>query len=174
MISIRKAGIEDMTHVHDMAEIAFRHTYRDILSAEQIDYMMEWMYSPSNLRKQLDEGHVYFIAFRNGAPCGYVSIQPEEPVTDSRKLFHLQKIYVLPEEQSAGVGRLLYNAIIAHINEVSSGQPASIELNVNRKNPAIGFYLHLGFKILRQGDFHIGNGFYMNDYIMGIDVPDVI
>ena len=23
---------------------------------------------------------------------------------------------------------------------------------------------------LRQGDFHIGNGFYMNDYIMGIDI----
>ena len=134
MVRIRRAEIEDMMCVHDMAEIVFRHTYRDILSAEQMDYMMDWMYSPSNLRKQIDEGHVYFIAFRNEIPCGYVSVQQEETAGNGRQMFHLQKI----------------------------------------KNPAIGFYLHLGFKILRQGDFHIGNGFYMNDYIMGINVFDTI
>ena len=32
------------------------------------------------------------------------------------------------------------------------------------------FYRHLGMTVLRQGDFHIGNGFYMNDYIMGLDL----
>ena len=47
---------------------------------------------------------------------------------------------------------------------------AVIELNVNRNNPAINFYSRFGFKILRQGDFHIGNGFYMNDYIMGLEL----
>ena len=160
--------------VHDMAEIVFRHTYRDILSAEQMDYMMDWMYSPSNLRKQIDEGHVYFIAFRNEIPCGYVSVQQEETAGNGRQMFHLHKIYVLPEEQCAGIGRMLFDSVLEYINAVTSGGPASIELNVNRKNPAIGFYLHLGFKILRQGDFHIGNGFYMNDYIMGIDVFDTI
>ena len=42
-----------------------------------------------------------------------------------------------------------------------------IELNVNRYNKAQGFYLKHGFQIRRQGDFEIGNGYYMNDYIMG-------
>jgi len=44
-----------------------------------------------------------------------------------------------------------------------------IELNVNRNNKAVSFYEHLGMKIARQGDFPIGKGFYMNDYIMSID-----
>ena len=85
-------------------------------------------------------------------------------------LFHLQKNYVLPSEQGSGLGRLLFNTALDHIRREAGGRPASLELNVNRNNPAIGFYQHLGLKILRQGDFHIGNGFYMNDFIMGIDI----
>ena len=29
---------------------------------------------------------------------------------------------------------------------------------------------HKGMKKLREGDFHIGNGYYMNDYIMGLEL----
>ena len=45
-----------------------------------------------------------------------------------------------------------------------------IELNVNRNNPALGFYEHMGMRRDREGDFPIGGGFYMNDYIMAIDI----
>ena len=44
-----------------------------------------------------------------------------------------------------------------------------IELNVNRENPAVGFYEHIGMTRDRQGDFPIGKGFYMNDYIYVLD-----
>lgn len=170
MVRIRKAGTEDMMSIHDMAEVVFRHTYRDILSPEQMEYMMDWMYSPVNLSRQLDEGHVYYIAFREDVPCGYVSVQPDGVNEEGRLLFHLQKIYVLPSEQGTGLGRMLFDKAVAHIIEQASGRPAALELNVNRNNPSIGFYNHLGLRILRQGDFHIGHGFYMNDYIMGMDV----
>ena len=73
-----------------------------------------------------------------------------------------------------GIGRILLDAAIAHIRSVARGRKASVELNVNRNNPAVGFYQHLGLKVLRQGDFHIGNGFYMNDYIMGMEVIPLI
>jgi GNAT superfamily N-acetyltransferase len=159
-----------------------------------MEYMMDWMYSPANLQKQLDEGHVYYIAYRDGKPCGYVSVQPEGIADDGRLLFHLQKIYVLPPEQGHGLGRALFDRAVdhvleavlareaAHVQEVAGGCTeecvegcvegcgARIELNVNRNNPSIGFYHHLGLRILRQGDFHIGNGYYMNDYIMGLEV----
>ena len=156
--------------IHDMAEVVFRHTYRDILSPEQMEYMMDWMYSPVNLSRQLDEGHVYYIAFREDVPCGYVSVQPDGVNEEGRLLFHLQKIYVLPSEQGTGLGRMLFDKAVSHIREQASGRPAALELNVNRNNPSIGFYNHLGLRILRQGDFHIGHGFYMNDYIMGMDI----
>ena len=156
--------------IHNMAEVVFRHTYRDILSPEQMEYMMDWMYSPASLRKQLDEGHEYYIVFRDDVPCGYVSVQPDGLTEEGRLLFHLQKIYVLPSEQGRGPGRILFDRALFHIRSVASGKPAMLELNVNRNNPSIGFYRHLGLTIRRQGDFHIGNGFYMNDYIMGCEV----
>lgn len=167
---IEKASGEDIMCIHDMAQVVFRHTYREILSPEQMEYMMDWMYSPANLQKQLDEGHVYYIAYRDGKACGYVSVQPEGIAEDGRLLFHLQKIYVLPSEQGHGLGRALFDRAVAHVREVAGGCGARIELNVNRNNPSIGFYHHLGLRILRQGDFHIGNGYYMNDYIMGLEV----
>ena len=169
-IHISKASGEDIMCIHDMAQVVFRHTYREILSPEQMEYMMDWMYSPANLQKQLDEGHVYYIAYRNGKPCGYVSVQPEGIADDGRLLFHLQKIYVLPSEQGHGLGRALFDRAVAHVREAARRCTARIELNVNRNNPSIGFYHHLGLRILRQGDFHIGNGYYMNDYIMGLEV----
>lgn len=202
MIQVQKAKIEDILCIHDMAEIVFRHTYCDILSPEQIEYMMDWMYSPESLKRQMDEGHVYYIAYRDGAPCGYVSVQPDGLTDDGLPLFHLQKIYVLPLEQGAGLGRVLLETVLEHVRaSVAAGVVtglaagvggssaegavvafgpengnvvpevrAMIELNVNRNNPAIGFYHRFGFQILRQGDFPIGNGYYMNDYIMGLEV----
>ena len=168
--SIKRASEADIMEIHDMAEVVFRHTYRDILSPEQMDYMMDWMYSPANLKKQFEDGHVYFIAYKDCDPCAYVSVQPDGTGDDGRMLFHLHKIYVMPSEHGSGLGRKMFAQALAYASSVADGRPASVELNVNRNNPAVGFYRHLGLKILRQGDFHIGNGFYMNDYIMGIDL----
>lgn len=167
---IRRAEEADLSLVHDMAEVVFRHTYRDILSPEQMEYMMDWMYSMPNLCRQAGEGHVYYIAWKGDVPCGYVSVQPDGWSEDGRILWHLQKIYVLPAEQGNGLGRQLFDTATAHVRAEAGGRPASVELNVNRSNPAVGFYRRLGMEIRRQGDFHIGNGFYMNDYIMGMDL----
>ena len=166
-VKILKAGENDLPVIHDMAQIVFRHTYLDILSPQQMEYMMEWMYSLPNLHKQLSEGHVYFIAYISGRPCGYMSIQ-KEGIDSGIMVFHLQKIYVMRSEQGKGVGKLLFNQAVDYVT--NSFLPSRIELNVNRNNNAVGFYRHIGMRILREGDFHIGEGFYMNDYIMGLDI----
>ena len=62
MFTIRKATVADYELIHMMAKEVFPATYKDILSPEQLDYMMDWMYAPSNVRKQMEEeGHVYSI-----------------------------------------------------------------------------------------------------------------
>ena len=169
-VFIRIARTDDIAIIRDMAEVAFRHTYREILSPEQIDYMMDWMYSPDNLLKQFEDGHVYYILFSLERPCGYVSVQKEGTDSVNIEVWHLQKIYVLPSEQGKGFGKLLFEKAVSHVKENSSLMNARIELNVNRQNTAVSFYRHLGMTILRDGDFHIGNGFYMNDYIMGMNI----
>lgn len=165
---IRRASQDDLLTIREMAQVVFRHTYRDILSDEQMEYMMDWMYSIRSLETQLSQGHTYYIAFCDEKPCGYVSVQPEGPDSDGVMVWHLQKIYVMPSEQGRGLGRLLFETAVGHVCADRSAGEIRMELNVNRSNPAVGFYEHLGMKRLRQGDFHIGGGFYMNDYIMGM------
>lgn len=162
---IRQANVNDCELIHNLAAEVFPCTYQDILSKKQIDYMMHWMYDVEAVRKQMEEeGHVYFIAFQDNEPAGYVSVRPE-----GKALFHLEKIYVLPRFQKMQWGGKLFNHVKEYVKSVCAG-PCSIELNVNRQNPALGFYRHLGMRVARQGDFPIGNGYYMNDYIMQLDV----
>ena len=97
MLTIRKATTADCELIHKLAWQIFPETYKDILSPEQNDYMMEWMYSIENIRKQMEEeGHVYFIGYKDKEVCGYVSVQQQ-----GEDLFHLQKIYVLPKDYIA-------------------------------------------------------------------------
>ncbi len=165
MFKIRKATLEDIEMINRLAWIVFPHTYKEILSTEQMEYMMDWMYSPENLHKQMTEdGHIYYLAFEGDEPAGYLSIQPEGEHT-----YHLQKIYVLPSFQGKKLGKLLFEQAIKAIKELHP-EPCQMRLNVNRQNKALTFYEKMGMKKVDEGDFHIGNGYYMNDYIMGLDI----
>jgi len=168
MFSVRKATEQDIELIHKLAGVVFPSTYQTILSPEQCAYMLDWMYSPANIHKQMNGGHVYLMLSKNGIECGYASI--EWPEAD---LFHLQKIYVLPEFQGCRAGRFLFEEIVKYIRSIHPKTPCAMELNVNRQNPAIQFYKHMGMIIDRQGDFPIGYGFYMNDYIMRLEIVPV-
>ena len=165
MFTICKAMIADIQLINRMAQVVFPATYKEILTSKQLDYMMDWMYSPESLQKQIEEeGHIYYIAYRDDEPAGYLSIQQE-----SENLFHLQKIYVLPHFQGYRLGQLLFEHAIKSIKDLHP-TPCTMELNVNRDNKALRFYEKMGMKKVREGDFPIGNGYYMNDYIMGIEI----
>ena len=170
MIRIDKAGQSDLQTISDMAEVVFRHTYRDILSPEQMEYMMDMMYSMPNLHKQIEEGHHYYIAYEGETPRGYVSVQREGADAEGVEVFHLHKIYVMPDAQGKGVGMKLFNRAADHVREACDGKPARIELNVNKYNKSVEFYRHIGMRVLLEEDFPIGNGFYKTDYIMGLDL----
>jgi ribosomal protein S18 acetylase RimI-like enzyme len=169
-IVIRRAVKDDLQTIHEMADVVFRETYKTILSAEQMEYMMDWMYSIPNLEKQVALGHTYYIAWNGVEPQGYVSVRKDSMDADGTEVWHLEKIYVMPSAQGSGLGHKLLDTVKQHVIDNKSTAKARIELNVNRNNPAVGFYRHQGLKILRQGDFPIGKGFFMNDYIMGLDV----
>ena len=168
---IRVATLADIPMVRSMAEVVFRRTYADILSPEQMEYMMDWMYSAQSLTSQIsDEGRFFFVAEENGMPAGYVSFENDGQLEDGRRLYHLQKLYVMPDFQKTGLGRRLLEYVKASLSALEP-TGCRVELNVNRGNPAVGFYEHMGMHRDRQGDFPIGRGFYMNDYIYAFDVP---
>mgnify|MGYP000078424939 FL=1 len=153
MFTIRKATSTDCELIHKLAWQIFPETYKEILSKEQTEYMMEWMYSIENIRKQMEEeDHVYFIAYEECDAAGYESIQPQ-----GKALFHILKLSVLPNYHGAHCGSFLFREAVKYIKEIHP-EPCMLELNVNRNNKALHFYEHMGMKKLREGDFPIGNG----------------
>ena len=75
MISITQATESDIHVIKSMADGVFRYTYSSILTAEQVEYMMEWMYSKQSLEKQFSDLLSFFFALCNGIPVVYMSIQ---------------------------------------------------------------------------------------------------
>lgn len=164
MFGIRKATTKDAELIYSLALQVFPATYKEVLSPEQMEYMMEWMYAPANTLRMMEEGQAYLIMSKDGEDCGYAAIERQD--TD---LFHLHKIYVLPAFQGCGAGKFLLEEVLKYIRTVHPS-PFTMELNVNRHNNAVHFYKRMGMTIDREGDFPIGNGYYMNDYIMKLMV----
>ena len=164
MLTLRQADQSDIYVIHEMAQLVFPDSYRHILSTAQLEYMLDWMYSIPNIRKQMESGHLFFIAYHDNELCGYASIEQE-----TADVFHLQKLYVLPHFQGAHCGSGLFKKLIDHI-KTSHPEPCRLELNVNRHNKAKLFYERMGMAVITEGDFPIGNDYYMNDYIMGMEI----
>lgn len=164
-LSFRQAKLTDCARIRELASQVWAPTYRSILSEAQLDYMFEMMYATDSIRRQMTElGHQYFIVFADDSPAGYLSI---EKTAENNYIF--QKIYTLPALHGKGVGRFLFEQGVYYLKSVHP-TPFTIELYVNRNNPAVGFYEHLGMKITATRDHDIGNGYFMNDYIMTMDV----
>jgi GNAT superfamily N-acetyltransferase len=146
--------------VHRLAREIWHRHYPSIVSVAQIDYMLERGYSDSALRRFVDEGDAGLaLAGYAGEDVGFVAWYRVDPET-----MKLDKLYVLPQRHRAGVGRALIEHVAERAREVGC---SSLTLNVNRGNAqAIRAYEHCGFSIRERGDFPIGDGFVMEDFIM--------
>ncbi len=156
---IRSADLEDINAIGFLAYQTWPTAYKDILSFEQLQYMLQTMYSPAALQEQmLHQHHHFFVAEIEGNEVGFTSYSEIEP-----GVFKIHKIYILPDLQGKGVGKALIDTVIEESKDAGATR---IQLNVNRNNKAIEFYLRNGFSIIKEENIDIGNGYFMNDYVM--------
>lgn len=156
---LRTATIVDIRAIRDVVEEVWPIAYGKIISREQIDYMLEMMYSDRSLMRQMNEEGCEFILASEGENVfGFASYSEMD-----KALFKLQKLYVYSTQQGNGTGRELLKEVCARSK---SRGGTSIELQVNKKNGARKFYERNGFKIKHEAVFDIGNGFVMDDYIL--------
>lgn len=160
MISIKPAGVNDIKVIRQLAFDIWPSTYSKILTTEQLQYMLEKFYSLSSLHQQVTLKYQSIIVFENETPIGFASFSPHE---DDPAVYHLNKIYVLPRQQGKNIGKQVLDYVI---NQIKKSRATSLQLNVNRYNKALRFYEKQGFKIIREEDIDIGEGYFMNDYIM--------
>ncbi|MDR6561884.1 MULTISPECIES: GNAT family N-acetyltransferase [unclassified Arcicella] len=153
---IEKAGLQDLPIIQQIANETWRPTYGSILTEEQTLFMLEMMYSDASLTKQFETNH-FLIFSDNDKPVGFSGFEKKE------KMIKLHKIYFLPETQGKGFGKMMIQEIV----KVAQAENCDfIELNVNRNNKAKNFYEKLGFEVVNEIDINIGNGYWMNDYVM--------
>lgn len=164
-MEIKKVGVEAIPLIQSIANSTWAVAYKEIISSQQLDFMLDLMYSSASLQNQLQqEEHQFVVAYLENIPAAFAAYALKAPVTQS--IFKLHKIYVLPDQQGKGIGKSLLQFVL---HDISAKGAKHLQLNVNRQNKAIGFYKKLGFSIVAEVDVPIGNGFFMNDYIMQID-----
>lgn len=152
--------------IADIAEKTWLATYSSLLSPEAMRYMLDTLYSTAELLRVMQTGSQRFILVkdkRNFQGFASFGARAEDPA-----IFKLHKLYVLPQNQGKGYGRLL----MYEVKKRSLAAGAKIlDLNVNRQNPAIDFYKKLGFVILREEDVPVGP-YWMTDYVMRLKILD--
>ncbi len=155
-ITYKNAEYSDCKLIYDLALEIWNKHYVPIIGQQQVDYMLRTLYSEITLTKQMNEGQIYTLIYSDEIPIGYFSISKKGEVS------FLHKFYIDSREQSQGIGTKVMNEIIAQ-----SKKEKTIELTVNRKNfKTINFYFKNGFRIKSVEDFDIGNGYFMNDFVM--------
>lgn len=160
MITLRKGREDDIPDLQAMARRTWEPTYLPIIGQKQVDYMLDKMYNTGVLLEEMMKGYLFLIAEDNKESLGFASYSLTDP---ENFIYKLHKLYVLPEAHGKGVGKLLINEVV---NKVRNGGGKTLELNVNRENAARDFYLKAGFEIKETVDIEIGNGFFMNDFVM--------
>ena len=159
-MEIRPLEKDELNLVQELAYRIWPSTYSEILSQEQMSYMLNWMYSIETLEKSTESDHHFFAIFDGNQAVGFLDVELNCPEPNGMKL---QKIYVLPEKQGLGLGKTLLNFAIDFGKKQGMRH---LSLQVNRYNKAVEFYLHAGFEIIDEQDFDIGNGYFMNDFVM--------
>jgi GNAT superfamily N-acetyltransferase len=160
MTTISEATVEDFETIRTIAHKAWPVAYGEILSKEQLDYMLEKMYSEATLLDNLNKGHRFILVKEDSVCMGFASFEHHYL---NEKCTRLHKIYLLPETQGKGLGKFLLERIVALAKENHSDR---ISLNVNRFNKAYVFYKKIGFEVVAEEDLAIGNGYLMEDYKM--------
>lgn len=160
MMKINKATIENIPLIKEIAEKSWRKHYPGIISTEQIEYMLEQMYSETELKKHFQNpNYHYYLLGDEENILGIMGFENHY----QEKTTKLHRIYLLVEAKGKGLGKLALNFLKEQVKNTGDNR---IILAVNKKNSSYHFYISQGFTVYEEGVFEIGNGYVMDDYLM--------
>lgn len=150
----------DIQAVSALANEIWHEHYASIISAAQIEYMLNNFQSIPAIRQQINEGFQYFLITVHNEALGYIGCSVE---STANSLF-LSKFYILKKARNQGFG----GKTLARIERMAcEHQLSQLHLTVNKRNTiAIAAYQKMGFDIVADLITDIGGGFVMDDYKM--------
>ena len=158
LIKIEKEKIGDVKMLSMVACEIVKDYYDPIIGSQQNDYMIKKFQSIDGIMEQLEDGHIYYLAKSESEEIGFLSFYPKE------SKIYLNKFYLHRNARGKGHGKELIDFIK---NQARLMGYKAVFLNVNKYNEdSINIYKHFGFHIIREEKNSIGNGFYMDDYVL--------
>ncbi len=156
-LKLISASVKDIDTINRLAILIWNQYYIDIISQNQINYMLDLMYnSKILLEKIINKNEEFYLIQKQNNYIGFLSVQNIEGNS-----WFLNKFYINQDIASKGIGSKILNKL----KKILSIE--KLRLTVNRQNfKSINFYFKNGFKIDHIKDFDIGNGFVMNDFVM--------
>ncbi len=163
--TIRPALPAEYPTIELIAHATWPSAYGEILTPEQIEYMLAMMYTPEAIAEHSAKGQSFYVLetvdlqLHEKQIVGYVSHQFDYLPGTTK----IHKLYALPAVQGKGFGRLM----VEHVaDQARAAGQQKLRLDVNYKNRAIGFYEKIGFHKTERCNTAIGNGYLMEDWIM--------
>lgn len=151
--------VKNITKLANLASEIWHEYWVEILTPEQIDYMVENFQSEKSISNQIkNENYIYFFINVDNENAGYIGL--------SKKQDHmfLSKLYIKKEFRYKGLGTKAFDFIK---NFAKENNYTNIILTVNKYNTnTINAYKKWQFKEIDSVVTDIGNGFVMDDYIM--------
>lgn len=157
-ISIRIATLEDVSNVAYLGKKTFGQSFGYLFndSKDLTDYL-DHTFSIEKLQKSIVKpSNIYWIVFYEDSAVGYAKIQLDAPseFIPFSQVCKLQKLYILQEYGSNGIGarlhQLIFNKAITHYSQY-------IWLSVLKSNErATAFYKRDNYKIVGEHPFRIG------------------
>lgn len=160
-VGLVKAAPEDVPLIRSLAERIWRDHYPAIISMDQIEYMLEWMYGAEKLLEQIrSPAFTYWLIIPSDTEdkqqaLGIVAVENQG---DGR--FFIHKFYI--DQRGKGVGTDAFRQLLARMPGART-----IRLYVNRRNfKSVNFYFKNGFVIREWLDQPFGPNYVMDDFLM--------
>jgi ribosomal protein S18 acetylase RimI-like enzyme len=166
-VTFSPVGEAEVAVVRRLASEIWWACYPGIISPEQIEYMLGWMYSEEVIQRELTRGVCYELIVFGHDPFGYLAY--EEGAAGDWKL---HKLYLLPALQGQGIGLAALEHVCATVGALGG---RSLQLTVNKQNlRAIRAYERAGFVKQQAIVNDIGSGFVMDDFLMERTLPAAV
>ena len=146
---------EMFPQLEKLADKLWHESYGELLSPQQITYMLQQFQCEKAFVRQSSEGYIYRGLIIDGEMVGYTGSQKQ-----GERIF-LSKLYLSKRYHGLGLGRKMMEDVIGLYPECDK-----IYLTVNKYNPSYEIYRHMGFEVIDSVVTDIGQGFVMDDYVM--------
>lgn len=140
---IRKAHLEDIKQVQDVAKTSWNATYEGIIPLDVQENFLNTAYNDERMKQRIERS-ILFVAEIEDKIVGFANFSPVR--VDGKA--ELGAIYLYPEVQGKGIGSALLQKGIYDLEGIKE-----IYINVEKDNN-IGktFYEAKGFKVVKEFD----------------------